>query len=316
MYSTGIGAEIAKQLARRGYDIVGTGRSYSVDDTAAQPRTLGAGLDNELWSPHHQQNAARNDQSPPPRRESQTMSDLPAPGAPSVLVFDVNETLLDFDSMTPLFERIFGNPRVLREWLAQLFVYSMTTTLSGRYLDFFTLGQGLLQMVADVHGVRVTDEDLRAVRHGMLTMPAHRDAETGLAVLRDKGFRLATLTNSPPNPDGPSPLQHAGLGRFFEQRLSIDACRMYKPAAQVYRYAAEQLGVAPADCMMVAAHVWDTIGAQSVGFSSALITRPGNAPLPVHGLPQPTLVAADLTDFAEKLGAIRWKRRQLDDAER
>ena len=31
---------------------------------------------------------------------------------------------------------------------------------------------------------------------------------------------------------------------------------------------------------MVAAHVWDTIGAQSVGFSAALITRPGNAPLP------------------------------------
>ena len=35
---------------------------------------------------------------------------------------------------------------------------------------------------------------------------------------------------------------------------------------------------------MVASHVWDTIGAQAVGFSAGLITRPGNAPLPVSGV--------------------------------
>ena len=55
--------------------------------------------------------------------------------------------------------------------------------------------------------------------------------------------------------------------------------------------------------MMVAAHVWDTVGAQSAGFSAALITRPGNAPLPVRGLPQPALVAADLRELARQLGA-------------
>ncbi len=42
--------------------------------------------------------------------------------------------------------------------------------------------------------------------------------------------------------------------------------------------------------MMVAAPVWDTVGAQSAGFNSALITRPGNAPLTVQGLPQPHIV--------------------------
>ena len=39
---------------------------------------------------------------------------------PSVLVFDVNETLLDFESMAPLFQRVFGDRRVLREWLGPL----------------------------------------------------------------------------------------------------------------------------------------------------------------------------------------------------
>jgi 2-haloacid dehalogenase len=57
--------------------------------------------------------------------------------------------------------------------------------------------------------------------------------------------------------------------------------------------------------MMVAAHVWDTVGAQSAGYCGALITRPGNAPLPLDGLPQPALVAADLRQLAKQLKPAR-----------
>jgi 2-haloacid dehalogenase len=221
--------------------------------------------------------------------------------APAVLVFDVNETLIDIESMAPLFERIFGDPRVLREWFGQLVTYSMTATMSGHYVDYFTLGQGALRMLADSHHVNITDDEVRRVKEGMRTMPAHPDAHDALTALRDNGFRLVTLTNSPPNPDGPTPLEHAGLACFFEQQFSVDACRAFKPAAAVYRYVCQELDVAPAECMMVAAHAWDTLGAQSAGFSSALITRPGNAPLPVHGLPRPNLLANDLRQLAQQL---------------
>jgi 2-haloacid dehalogenase len=221
--------------------------------------------------------------------------------APSVLVFDVNETLIDIESVAPLFERVFGDPQAMREWFNQLVMYSMTATLSGHYVDFFTLGQGLLQMLASTHRQAITDDDVHALKDSMLTMPAHPDVGDGLTALRDKGFRLVTLTNSPPNPAGPSPLEHAGLAHFFEQTLSVEACRAFKPAPTVYRYVCEQLAVNPADCMMVAAHVWDTIGAQSAGFSGALITRPGNALLPIPDLPQPAIVANDLRDFAHQL---------------
>jgi 2-haloacid dehalogenase len=221
--------------------------------------------------------------------------------APSVLVFDVNETLIDIESMTPLFERVFGDPQAMREWFNQLVLYSMTATLSGHYVDFFSLGQGLLQMLASTHRMAITDDDVARLKHAMLTMPAHPDVEEGLRALRDNGFRLVTLTNSPPNPDGHSPLEHAGLSHFFEQTFSVDACRAFKPTPVVYRYVCEELAVAPADCMMVAAHVWDTIGAQSAGWSGALITRPGNALLPIPELPQPALVANDLRELAHKL---------------
>ena len=75
-----------------------------------------------------------------PRLADPVVDDVSMATAPSVLVFDVNETLIDIDSMTPLFTRIFGDARALREWFAQLVVYSMTATLAERYTDFFTLG--------------------------------------------------------------------------------------------------------------------------------------------------------------------------------
>jgi 2-haloacid dehalogenase len=225
--------------------------------------------------------------------------------APSVLVFDVNETLIDIEALSPLFDEIFGDGRVMREWFGLLVMYSMTTALSGCYVDFFTLGQGVLRMLGEIHGTRISDEDLDRIKQAMMTMPAHPDVADGLATLRDNGYRLVTLTNSPPNSGVPSPLENAGLGGYFERQFSVDACRTFKPARDVYDHVCRELEVAPAECMMIAAHVWDTIGAQSAGYSAALITRPGNAPLPLDGLPQPTLVAADLRQLAQQLKPAR-----------
>ena len=220
---------------------------------------------------------------------------------PSVLIFDVNETLVDFESMQPLFERVFGDRHVMREWLEHLITYSMTLTLCGLYKDFWALGGGLFQMVGAIHGVNISADDVEALRQAMKTMPAHKDAAEGLKMLKDAGFRMVTLTNSPPVSDGKSPLENAGLDRFFERQYSIDAVRAYKPAPLAYHVVTQDLDVAPGDCCLVATHVWDTIGGQAAGMASALVTRPGNAPLPIAGLPQPNAVAADLPALAKEI---------------
>ena len=219
---------------------------------------------------------------------------------PSICVFDVNETLIDIEFIAPLFERLFGDSRVMREWFGQLILYSNAITLSGPYTTFFTLGQGVLKMLGSIHNVSIQKDDIEELRTRLLTMPAHSDVPAGLKQLKDAGFRLVTLTNSPPDPQT-SPLKHAGIDGWFEKSFSVDRVRRFKPAPQVYHMVAEELDVPPAAICMVAAHVWDTIGAQSVGCSGALITRPGNAPLPVHRLPQPQAVAPELPALATQL---------------
>jgi hypothetical protein len=61
---------------------------------------------------------------------------------PSICVFDVNETLLDIEFLAPLFQRLFGDGKILREWFGQLVLYSEAITLSVPYTTFLSLGQG------------------------------------------------------------------------------------------------------------------------------------------------------------------------------
>ncbi|HEY0793574.1 MAG TPA: hypothetical protein VGD78_21110, partial [Chthoniobacterales bacterium] len=62
-----------------------------------------------------------------------------------LLVFDVNETLLDLDSLVPRFERIFGDGRAARDWFAQVILYSEALTLAGEYADFGELGGAVVK---------------------------------------------------------------------------------------------------------------------------------------------------------------------------
>jgi 2-haloacid dehalogenase len=130
--------------------------------------------------------------------------------------------------------------------------------------------------------------------------------QQGLQELQDAGFRMVTLTNSPPSKGQKTALENAGLAHFFERQFSVEAARAYKPAQLLYHMVAQDLGVAPSACCMIATHVWDTIGAQSAGLAAGLITRNGNAPLPVQGLPQPNFVATDLPVLAARMIEI-WR---------
>lgn len=230
--------------------------------------------------------------------------DGPASRAKPVLVFDVNETLLDIDVLNPIFDRIFGVPGRMREWFAQLILYSQSISLAGRYTPFGVLGAGVLRMLAAIHRVQVRDEDIAALRVAIGTLPVHPDAPNALRRLADAGFRMVTLTNTPPG-QGPDALDIGGIGTMFERRFTVDPVRRFKPAPETYRLVTEALQVPPSGACMIAAHTWDTLGAQSAGWSAALVTRAVNAALAAPDVPAPDIVETDLGGVASRI-IERW----------
>lgn len=219
---------------------------------------------------------------------------------PSIIVFDVNETLLDIDTLTPFFTRVFGKQNILREWFAQLVLYSQTMTLSGLYTPFGEIGVGALQMIADIRQVTLTESDIDEFKERMNALPAHPDAAPALTRLRDAGFRLVTLTNSASSAS-PTPLEKAGLSQFFEQHFSVETVSKFKPAPETYQMVADALDVKTSDLCLVACHLWDTIGAQAVGCRGAFLTRPYNEMLSAPNVPVPDLIASDLSTLADQI---------------
>lgn len=220
--------------------------------------------------------------------------------APHALVFDVNETLIDLTTLEPFFEERFGDPTVLRQWFAELILYAEAVTLSERYVPFSALAKGCLEMVGTIRGVAVTPEDAAELGCLIGAMPAHPDVASALERLQDAGFRMVTLTNSAAGA-APSPLELAGLGKFFERAFTVEATKRFKPARATYDHVVAELGVPREALCLVACHSWDTIGAQAAGWQAALLLRAGNAVLPVEGLPQPTFVARDLEELTDML---------------
>ena len=216
-----------------------------------------------------------------------------------VIVFDVNETLLDLDAIRPVFDRVFSDPAAMRLWFANLITYSEALTLAGVYVPFTDIGGAVLRMLAATRGITISDADAAELTDRFATMPPHPEVPAALCRLRDHGFRLFTLTDNTLAISGRQ-LERGGVIDLFERRFSVDeTVKRHKPAQEAYHSVAATLGVDPGGACLIACHVWDTIGAASAGWQTGLILREGNAPLDVG--PQPDYIGKDLDAIADQL---------------
>ena len=225
-----------------------------------------------------------------------------------VIVFDVNETLLDLSALKPQFERVFGDGEVLFEWLGQVLQSALLSAVTGPYSDFSKVGRAGLEMMAARRAVTLADADARAILGGMRTLPPHPDVLPAIQQLDEAGFHLAALANSPPAV-AEAQLTNSGIAPYLEKILSVDAVRRLKPSAEVYRYAADSFGVAPVDIRLVAAHSWDVAGAMRAGCKAAFVARPGMVLDPLFD--PPDVVGPDLGAVADRIIAVESRSQSL-----
>ena len=215
-----------------------------------------------------------------------------------VLVFDVNETLLDVAALKLRFEKVLGDSSLLPQWFGQMLRNSLVATITRTYAPFDAQGVAALRVTAARAGIDLAGDDAAELVAGMRQLPPHPDVTPALQRLGDAGRRMATLTNSAPEAVK-AQLDHAGLDGFFEQMLSVEPVGLFKPAAETYQYAAEQLDVHIGEILLVAAHDWDITGAIRAGARGAFIARPG---MLLGDLSErPDFIVPDLGAFADEL---------------
>jgi 2-haloacid dehalogenase len=215
-----------------------------------------------------------------------------------LIVFDVNETLLDLQTMAPTFERIFGEKSAMRLWFDDLILYSAALTVAGCYVPFTDIGSAVMKMLADTRGIKIDDKDKKTLTEKFSTMPPYPEVPAALRKLRDAGFRLFTLTDNLLEVQTRQ-LEHGGIVDLFERRFSADGAKHHKPSRKAYAYVERELSAQPSQLCLIACHTWDTLGAVAAGWEAALIKRVGNDVLGVG--PQPQIVGNDLNDITNQL---------------
>jgi 2-haloacid dehalogenase len=214
-----------------------------------------------------------------------------------IIVFDVNETLLDLRALGPRFGARLP-VELMGEWFSRMLRNSLIASITGRYAPFDRQGVDALLATAEKAGVDVSKAQAEDVIAGMEELPPHPDVIPALQRLTDAGYRMATLTNSA-SPVMTAQIRNAGLDRFFERLLSVDEIGVFKPAPETYRYAADQLAVPIAAIRLVAAHDWDVTGAIRAGARAAFVARPGAVLGPLAETPD--IIEPDLMAVADAI---------------
>jgi 2-haloacid dehalogenase len=186
---------------------------------------------------------------------------------PEVVAFDVNETLLDLAPVRAALVEV-GEPETL---LPTVFARTLLTGFAAaavgswcRFRDAFDAA------LAQTSGLSA---DQRAgVADAFGELAPHPDVEPALRRLNEAGVRVVTLSHGSPGV-AEAGLARGGISPLVESSLTSEAIRAWKPAREVYLWAAGTCDVAPDRMALVAAHGWDVQGAQRAGLTGAWFPR-------------------------------------------
>ncbi len=219
--------------------------------------------------------------------------------SPHIILFDVNETLLNMDPMKVAINGVLGNSNGFQLWFGLLLQYSLVDNCTDNYHDFVSIAGAALDMAATIYKKEIEAAEKMKTLQIIKQLNPHPDVIPGLLLLQQNGYRLATLSNSPLQ-TSLAQLAFAKIDIYFEAILSVEAVKKYKPSIAPYQYAATQLKSPVSNIIMAAAHGWDIAGAATAGMKTAFINRPGQALYPL--CEPPTYCENDLILFAKKLG--------------
>ena len=220
---------------------------------------------------------------------------------PTVLVFDVNETLSDLSPMAGHFAGIGCSDGTARWWFASLLRDGFALTAAGINPRFAGVAEDALRSVLAGQPLnRSVDDAVTLLLDRFRSLGVHDDVVPGIEALANRGHRLITLTNGAAAiAEGLA--QRAGIEGCFEKFLSVEDAPLWKPAPLAYGYAAGACGTGVEDMMLIASHPWDIDGAARAGMRTAWLNRSGS-PYP-SSFRRPDLVLTALPELARELEA-------------
>ncbi|RBY79716.1 HAD-IA family hydrolase [Blastococcus sp. TF02A-26] len=189
------------------------------------------------------------------------------PTRPRVVALDVNETLLDLAPVRAGLVEHGLAPDLLSTVFARTLLTGFAAATAGTWCRFRDAFDAALAQLTDLSAA-----DRGRLADTFLELGPHPDVEPALRRLREAGVRVVTLSHGSPGV-AEAGLERGGISPLVERTLSSEVIRAWKPAREVYLWAAGICDVEPARMALVAAHGWDVHGAIRAGLTGAWFPR-------------------------------------------
>jgi 2-haloacid dehalogenase len=185
-------------------------------------------------------------------------------------------------------------------WRTRQFEYQWLRALSGQYANFWQVTEDSLRFAAELLKLDLTREKHEKLMQAYLELKAWTDVMPALQSLKSVGLRLAFLSNATPNILNAG-IKNSGLENVFEQVLSTDKIKTFKPDRRAYQMAVDAFRLRREEILFVAFAGWDAAGAKSFGYETFWVNRL-NAPAEQLGV-FPDGVGKNLNDLVSFMKA-------------
>lgn len=216
----------------------------------------------------------------------------------NIILFDINETVLDLSTLKPKFKSAFGDEGITTTWFSMLLHSSTVCIITGVKSDFATLASTILDSIAARMKIKLSDEMHKDILTSFANLSPHSDIKPALIQLKAAGFRTVAFSNSSLNLIS-TQMENSGLAEYFDDIISVETTGSFKPDPAVYKFAAEELNQPLENLRLVATHDWDTHGALSVGMRAAYINRSNIIYHPLYC--QPDITASSMEDIVKQI---------------
>ena len=152
-------------------------------------------------------------------------------------------------------------------WRACQFEYTWLRIAFQRYADFWRVTEDALVFAAKLLKLDLTSEKRSRLMEAYLELKPWPGVAEGLKSLRDAGLRLGFLSNFTPHMLAAC-VKASALEGVFEDQLSTDTIKTYKPDPRAYAMAVNAFGLPVENILFVAFGGWDAVGAKTFGFKT------------------------------------------------
>jgi len=190
------------------------------------------------------------------------------------LAFDVYGTLIDTAGTTTFLNKYVGQDAAAfgNFWREKQLEYSFRRGLMQNYQNFNVCTRHALDAAALHFKTSLSDDAKDELMKAYQELPAFSDVKQGLATLSAIGVKMFAFSNGLAD-DVAKLLDGAGISEYFQDVVSVDEVKTFKPSPAVYCHFLRRANSLRADTWLISSNPFDVIGAISAGWLAVWLNR-------------------------------------------